>query len=82
MENKSLKDVEKNIKEKGHLHTMPSAEFIEKNGFTLTDISKRIVKTIEELTLHTINQEKQIESQNILINNLMNRLNALEAKLK
>ena len=61
---------------------MPSAEFIEKNGFTLTDISKRIVKTIEELTLHTINQEKQIESQNILINNLMNRLNALEAKLK
>jgi hypothetical protein len=76
----SLKDVEKNIKEKGHLHTMPSAKQVEKNGFTVKDMTKRMVKTIEELTLHTIAQEKQIEAQNTLMKALSKRLEKLEAQ--
>jgi len=74
----SLISVEENIKEKGHLHTMPSAKEVEKNGFTVKDMTKRIVKTIEELTLHTIAQEKQIEAQNKLIETLSKRLEKLE----
>ncbi|GAA3638874.1 hypothetical protein [Flavivirga jejuensis] len=71
----SLEEVENNIKKTGHLHTMPSAEVVEKSGFEVSDMTKRMVKTIEELTLHTINQKKQIDM-------LMARLAALEAKLK
>jgi hypothetical protein len=74
----SLANVEKNIKENGHLHTMPSAKEVEENGFTVKDMTKRVVKTIEELTLHTIAQEKQIEAQNKLIEKLSKRLEKLE----
>ena len=74
----SLATVEKNIKENGHLHTMPSAKEVEENGFTVKDMTKRVVKTIEELTLHTIAQEKQIEAQNKLIEKLSKRLEKLE----
>jgi hypothetical protein len=79
---KSLEDVEKNIKEKGHLHTMPSAKEVTKNGFTVKDITKRVVKTIEELTLHTIEQQKQLEKQKILIEALTKRLSKLETQTK
>ncbi|GAA3638882.1 hypothetical protein [Flavivirga jejuensis] len=78
----SLEEVENNIKKTGHLHTMPSAEVVEKNGFEVSDMTKRMVKTIEELTLYTINQEKQIINQEKQIEMLMARLEALEIKLK
>ena len=76
----SLSDIEKSIKEKGHLPNMPAASDIEVNGFTVSDMTKRVVKTIEEMTLHSINQEKQIDAQKALINNLMLRLEKLEKK--
>ncbi|MGB2273347.1 MAG: hypothetical protein ACPH2K_03160 [Flavicella sp.] len=57
----SLKQVENTILEKGHLHTMPSAEEVDKKGFVVSDITKRLLQTIEELTLHTIAQEKKID---------------------
>ena len=83
----SLAFVEKNIKEKGHLHTMLSAKTIEENGFKVADMTNRILKTIEELTLHTINQEKlikiqknELEYQNKMIENLSKRLETLEGK--
>lgn len=78
----SLSEVEKMIKEKGHLPTMPSAAEVEKNGFTVNDMTKRMVKTIEELTLHTINQEKKIDEQNKLINDLLLRVTVLESTIK
>ena len=77
---RSLKEVEKNIKENGHLHTMPSAKEVAENGFAVKDMTKRLVKTIEELTLHTIQQEKKINTQNSMIQQLVNRLEALENK--
>ncbi len=57
----SLKQIENVILEKGHLHTMPSAKEVAENGFKVSDMTNRLVKTIEELTLHTIAQEKKIE---------------------
>lgn len=75
----TLTTIEQSIKENGHLPTMPSAKEIEDNGFTVTDMTKRMVKTIEELTLHTISQEKQLNKQNDLIRDLITRLQALES---
>lgn len=83
----TLNEVASFIKENGHLPTMPSAKEIEEKGFTVSDITKRTVKTIEELTLHTIEQQKLIENQAQsiqnqaqLIESLAKRLNALEGK--
>jgi hypothetical protein len=90
----TLNEVATFIKTNGHLPTMPSAKEIEEKGFTLSDMTKRTVKTVEELTLHTIEQQKLIENQAQLIENqaqsienqaqliesLAKRLNALEAK--
>ena len=57
----SLKEIEKHIKNKGHLHTFRSAQEYQKDGYTVSEINNNMIKTIEELTLHTINQEKKIE---------------------
>jgi len=67
----SLLEVEQTIKEKGHLPTMLPGATIEKNGFTVTDMTKRVVTTIEELTLHAIAQKKIIDA-------LIERLDKLE----
>ena len=75
----SLSELEKSIKEKGHLPNMPAATEVEKNGFTVNDMTKRMVKTIEELTLYTIDQEKQLTQQKELVKTLMQRLEKLEA---
>lgn len=79
---KSLNQVESFINANGHLPTMPAASEIEAKGFTIGDMTKRMVQTIEELTLHTIEQQKQIADQNALIEQLAARLSALEADKK
>lgn len=74
----NLKEVDTFIKDNGHLPTMPSAKEVEENGLTVSDITKRTVKTVEELTLHAIEQQKLIENQAQLIESLMKRLTKLE----
>jgi hypothetical protein len=78
----SLAAVEQHIKEKGYLHTMLSEKEITEKGYSLHDMNKRMVQTIEELTLHAIEQEKKITSQEDLIKQMMARLQALEGKNK
>ena len=77
----SIEDLENHIKTKGYLHTMPSAAEIESKGFTVSDMTKRTVRTVEELTLHTIAQEKRIKEQEDLIAKLMVRLTEVESAL-
>lgn len=57
----SLKEVEKQIQENGHLSHIPSAKEVEKNGFFLGEMDSKLLEKIEELTLYTIAQEKEIE---------------------
>ena len=58
----SLGDVEKTIKQEKHLPGIPSAAEIETSGIQIGDMQKRLLEKIEELTLHLIQQEKEIES--------------------
>ncbi|MDI9309898.1 MAG: hypothetical protein QM535_06755 [Limnohabitans sp.] len=76
----TLEEVEKNIKEKGHLINVPSACEIESNGLLLGDISKKQQEKIEELTLYIIEQNKinekqakEIEELKVLVNKLIER---------
>ncbi|MXN89984.1 hypothetical protein GR160_01995 [Flavobacterium sp. Sd200] len=57
----SLKDTEKYIANNGHLPNMPSAAEVEADGVELGNIVKLQQEKIEELTLHLIEQDKQIE---------------------
>ena len=57
----SLADLEKSIKENGHLPGLPSARNVEENGFEVADMQKRVVEKVEELALYTIEQQKMID---------------------
>ncbi len=59
----SLTDLEDYIKANSHLPEVPSAKEIEANGLELAKMNLLLLKKIEELTLHTIQQQKIIEAQ-------------------
>ncbi|WP_066319879.1 hypothetical protein [Aquimarina aggregata] len=56
----TLQEVEKHIKEKGHLKDIPSAEEVAENGIFLGEINAKLLQKIEELTLYIIEQNKRI----------------------
>lgn len=58
---KPLEEVEKHIEEKGHLPNIPSAEEVVKNGINLGEMDAKLLEKIEELTLYSIEQNKQIK---------------------
>ncbi len=78
---KSLSQVESFIKANGHLPTMPTASQVATKGFTVGNMTKRMVQTIEELTLHTIEQENKIKDQDSIIESLLERIEKLEKSI-
>ena len=86
----SLKEIETYINKNGHLPNVPSAEEIKNNGINLGEMDATLLQKIEELTLHSIQQQKEIDSlkginqklseQNKLILSLQERLLKLESK--
>ena len=66
-----LKNIENFIKENNHLPGVPDATTVINNGLNLGDMDVILLEKIEELTLHLINQEKEIEK-------LQNELNKLQ----
>jgi hypothetical protein len=57
-----LHGVETFIKTNGHLPGIPSALQLEKDGLNVGDMQKKLLEKIEELTLHVIQQQKEIEA--------------------
>jgi len=80
----SLIEVEKHIKENGHLQNIPSAKEVVKNGIFLGEMNAKLLQKIEELTLYTINQEKRIntlEEENKALKAHDKRIAQLEEKI-
>lgn len=80
----TLKEVEKHIKEKGHLKDIPSAKEVKENGVFLGEMDAKLLQKIEELTLYTIDQQKEIEKlkkENNLLKSLLKRVSEIEKKL-
>ncbi|SEB46332.1 hypothetical protein SAMN04489761_0865 [Tenacibaculum sp. MAR_2009_124] len=78
----SLQEVEKHIKSKGHLRDIPSASEVQKNGINLGEMDAKLLQKIEELTLYTIEQEKEIEElkkQNSEIKEQQRKIEKLES---
>lgn len=59
----SLKEMERHIKEKGHLEGIPSATEVKNNGVDLGEMNAKLLQKIEELTLHLIEKEKKDNDQ-------------------
>ncbi|MGX1930062.1 hypothetical protein [Flagellimonas sp. 2504JD4-2] len=59
----SLQEVENHINENGHLKDIPSTKEVVENGFYLGEMDSKLLQKIEELTLYTIQQQKEIDKQ-------------------
>ncbi|AZA78985.1 cell wall anchor protein [Chryseobacterium sp. G0186] len=71
---RSLEEVEKHISEKGHLPNIPSAREVEKDGINLGEMDAKLLEKIEELTLYSIEQNKQLKSQSEEIKELRKQI--------
>ncbi|MEO1253886.1 MAG: hypothetical protein AAFY41_03230 [Bacteroidota bacterium] len=58
---RSLEEVQKHIKRKGHLPEVPSAKEIEEEGYTMVEMDFTLLKKVEELTLYMIELQKRVE---------------------
>lgn len=59
---KSLSELESFILQNNHLPNVPSAKEVEKNGFDVGDMNKRLLEKVEELTLYIIQLKKEIDA--------------------
>ncbi|MCX2491846.1 hypothetical protein OQX63_00075 [Pedobacter sp. PF22-3] len=73
----TLKETKCYIEQHGHLPDMPSAKVVAKEGQNLGEIQAKLLKKVEELTLHLIRleeadlkQKKHIDEQDKIIKNL------------
>ena len=57
----SLSELETYITQNKHLPEVPSAKEMEKEGLNLKEMNLLLLKKVEELTLHLIEQEKKIQ---------------------
>lgn len=58
---KPLSEIEKYIQTNNHLPEIPSAKEVEREGINLGEMNAKLLQKIEELTLHLIKQNKDIE---------------------
>ncbi|SUJ02423.1 Uncharacterised protein [Sphingobacterium spiritivorum] len=61
---KPLSELDAYIKEHGHLPDMPKAAEAEKEGVSLGEMNKLLLKKVEELTLYIIDLQNQIDTLN------------------
>lgn len=57
-----LNEIEAFINEHGHLPKTPSAQSIQNTGVNLGEMNRILLEKIEELTLHIIQQQKEIDA--------------------
>lgn len=75
-----LEEVEKHIKEKKHLPEIASAKVMEKEGVNVGEFQIKLLQKIEELTLYSIDQNKQIKQQTEQLKQLQNENKVLKAQ--
>ena len=80
-----LKEVEAHIQQHGSLPEIPTAKEVEENGIGLGEMNAKLLQKIEELTLYTIEQQKDIvkllknsKKQNEIIERQNKRIEKLE----
>jgi hypothetical protein len=78
----SLEEVEAYINQNKHLPEVPSAKEMEANGIKLMEMNLLLLKKVEELTLHLIDQNQEIKKVSDENRELKERVLKLESKNK
>ncbi|SMC75262.1 hypothetical protein [Pedobacter africanus] len=78
----TLQETEKHIKDKGHLQGIPSAAEVKANGIDLGEMNAKLLQKIEELTLHLIEQNKMLKTQQNALKVQQQEINALKSNRK
>jgi len=63
----SLEETENFIRTNKHLPNIPSEAEVKKNGYSLHEMNRGLLQTMEEMTLHGIAQEKKINQQEAIV---------------
>jgi len=71
-----LNDLDEFINTNGHLPEVPTTKEAIEKGIELKEMNILLLKKVEELTLHMINQNKQLQVQNEEIQALKKQINA------
>ena len=58
----ALEELEAFLKENKHLPNVPSAETMQQEGISLKEMNLILLQKIEELTLYTLQQQKEIDA--------------------
>jgi hypothetical protein len=75
-----LAELEAYIRQNKHLPEVPSAKEMEANGLNLKEKNLLLLKKVEELTLHVIEQNKTAEEQRRKIENLEKAIESIKQK--
>lgn len=78
----TLKAVEQHIAENGHLKNIPSAKEVAKEGLFLGEMNAKLLRKIEELTLYTIQQEKNIQQLTEKSDKLEGKMNEITSAIQ
>lgn len=78
----SLSELKAFIDQNGHLPGVPDAKSVARDGIALGEMNKILLEKIEELTLHLIEKDKQLNNERSLNLKQQERLDAIEENLK
>jgi hypothetical protein len=76
----SLSEIESFVRMNRHLPDVPSAKDIEAEGMDLAEMNLKLLKTVEELTLHVIDLDKALKSQQAQSARLENEMKVLQIR--
>jgi hypothetical protein len=77
-----LNELEKFVNEQKHLPEVAPAKEMKENGTDLGNLNSKLLQKIEELTLYTIEQNKQLEQQNKTIEELKQMMKLQNEKIE
>ncbi|MCX2495312.1 hypothetical protein OQX63_17610 [Pedobacter sp. PF22-3] len=77
-----LAELEKFVKTNKQLPEIPTAKQMVENGVNLGELNIKLLQKVEELTLHLIEKEKQLNKQNLKITTLETKLDRQDKMLK
>jgi hypothetical protein len=77
----SLYDLEKFVNKNQHLPEVKSAKEFKEEGYNIGDMDDVLLRKVEELTLYTIEQQKQLDKQQQVVDLLMKQLIELQEKI-
>lgn len=69
----SLKELDTFLRKHHHLPNVPSAESMKEDGIGLKELNLILLQKIEELTLYTLQQQKEIEALKHTVNQIQEK---------